>query len=357
MRLPATSYAPRERLMNLDHKDRLVLEEIQRDFPLVLRPFAAMADRCGLTENDTIDRIKKLVASGVIRDVRAILDAERIGYKSTLVAVKAERDRIDTLASSINLHPGVSHNYLRNHEYNMWFTLALREDKEFESEIEKLIGKPQADYLLLPALRKFKVRVEFQLSGRSDAEHQGRFHELAQQKAKSKRPAIRNCSKAPLEPLDDIDRKLLVLLQDRMEIVPELWSRAGQLLELSAEELFKRIRDLKDRGTIRRISGVLRHRRIGYAANGMACFRVEENAIEQAGIRAAEFAEVSHCYQRKTYPEWPYSLFAMVHGKSREETESVVQRIANAIDCSDYITLYSYKELKKERVRYFEEKD
>jgi DNA-binding Lrp family transcriptional regulator len=140
-----------------------------------------------------------------------------------------------------------------------------------------------------------------------------------------------------------------------MQIVPNPWMKAAGELAMPQQDFFERIRHLKESGAIRRISGVLRHRRVGFTANGMACFVVSEEAIAEAGKKAAEFSEVSHCYQRRTYPDWPYSLFAMVHGKSRKETESTIRRIAETIDCRGYITLYSTEELKKERVKYFEE--
>lgn len=325
--------------MELEHEDKLLLEEVQQDFPLVPRPFELIGKRCGLSEADVIDRIRILTSSGIIRDIAAILDAEKIGYKSTLVAAKVKPELVESLTSSINLHPGVSHNYLRNHEYNMWFTLALHEGKSFQSEIESLIGTLGVSYLILPAIRKFKVRVGFKLSDSS-----GQFRD----------ETIRKTA-AATRPLNELDRKLMVMLQEHMEIVLDPWSRAREELSLSHEELFARIHFLKSSGAIRRISGVLRHRRLGFAANGMACFRVGEDTIEEAGTRAAEFAEVSHCYQRSTYPDWPYSLFAMVHGKEREETDSIVSDIASSIGCDDYITLYSSKELKKERVKYFKE--
>ena len=326
--------------MELEHEDKLLLEEVQQDFPLVPRPFELIGKRCGLSEADVIDRIRILTSSGIIRDIAAILDAEKIGYKSTLVAAKVKPELVESLTSSINLHPGVSHNYLRNHEYNMWFTLALHEGEDFHSEIESLIGNSSLSYLILPAIRKFKVRVGFRLSDSP----RDQFHD----------EAIRETA-AENRPLDELDRRLMVLLQEHMQIIPDPWSRATHELALSHEELFTRIHFLKSIGAIRRISGVLRHRRIGFAANGMACFRVGEDAIGEAGMRAADFAEVSHCYQRKTYPDWPYPLFAMVHGKEREETDSIVREIASSIGCNDFITLYSSKELKKERVKYFKE--
>jgi len=336
--------------MELEHEDRLLLEEVQQDFPLVLQPFEAIGKRCGLSEASAIDRIKILSSSGIIRDIAAILDAEKIGYKSTLVAAIVKPELVESLASRINLHPGVSHNYLRDHKYNMWFTLALHEREDFQREIESLIGQPDVSYLILPAIRKFKVRVGFRLSGSAGP----RSSSHSQDKVQFRDETIRDAA-AENRPLDELDRKLMVLLQERMKIVPVPWSRVTHVLALSPEELFARIRFLKSIGAIRRISGVLRHRRIGFAANGMACFRVSEDSIEQAGMRAAEYAEVSHCYQRSTYPDWPYSLFAMVHGKEREETDCIVSDIAGSIGCDDYITLYSSKELKKERVKYFKE--
>jgi DNA-binding Lrp family transcriptional regulator len=121
--------------------------------------------------------------------------------------------------------------------------------------------------------------------------------------------------------------------------------------------LLEKARELEVAGIMRRFSAVLRHRRVGYTANGMACWVVPQSSVEGVGKLAAELPQVSHCYQRPAYPpRWPYSLFTMIHGRTKEQVEDVVQWIAQEAGLVQYEVLYSTREFKKERVRYFEEK-
>ncbi len=318
--------------------DKRLLDEIQLDLPLVSRPFEAIGRNCGLGETNVIDRLERLISSGIIREISAILDAKKIGYKGTLVAARVDTGSIDEVAARINSHPGVSHNYLRDHDYNMWFTLTVAEEEDFGKEIDALAGREPMAYLILPAIKTFKIRVNFQLS--SSPGKRARAHRS--HGANPKKPTA-------------VDRALLALLQENIPINSEPWRHVSRELGVDEAGLFSRIRRMKQAGAIRRISGVLRHRRIGFSANGMACFDIDESRVAEAGRKAAEFPGVSHCYQRQTYPQWPYSLFAMVHGKARSETDAAIRTIAERIECRNYIALYSSRELKKERVKYFKE--
>jgi DNA-binding Lrp family transcriptional regulator len=152
------------------------------------------------------------------------------------------------------------------------------------------------------------------------------------------------------------DRSIIAALQDGLAIVPKPWLQIARSLSIDEGELLGHVRRYKELGAIRRISAILRHRNVGYNANGMACFNIPEKDILLAGKRAAEFNQVSHCYQRPTFPEWKYALFAMVHEKSSKECDELISHIADSIHCNDYIVLYSIREFKKERVKYFMEK-
>ena len=320
--------------------EKTLLDLVQQDMPLRADPFAEIGTACGLSEADTIDKIRALVEAGLIREISAIFDAAKIGYKSTLVAAQVGPAAMDTLSARINGHPGVSHNYLRDYAYNMWFTLTIARKEEFRTVIDELLDNEPISYLILPAIRVFKIRMQLDLSGgpaRSDAVH--------------------TVPSGPAEDgdLSSSDRALVVALQDGIEIQSNPWQKPADSLGITVQELFSGIGDLKRSGALRRISAVLRHRKAGFTANGMACFRIAENAVAAAGKKVAQLRDVSHCYQRQTRPGWEYTLFAMVHGRSREYTDSAITEMARQIDCSDYLVLYSERELKKERVKYFRE--
>ncbi len=330
-------------MTSLSEVDRRLLEEIQQDFPLDPRPYREIGRRCGLTEEQTIRSIRGYFSGGLVRDVSALLDARKIGYQSTLAALRVPADRLETLAAVISRHPGVSHNYIREHAYNLWFTLALPREKSFADEIGELLDKhPVEDCLILPALRTFKLRVNF------------RFHDGDRSPGAGGACALEQTLNSRIE-LEEPDKRLLAILQETLPLLPEPWKAIAPVLGCTEAKLIASIELLKELGVIRRISAVLRHRRVGFDANGMACFNLPEERIEAAGEAAAQFAEVSHCYQRRTYPRWPYPLYAMVHARSKPECDARIREIAERIGCTDVLVLYSSREIKKERVKYFKE--
>jgi DNA-binding Lrp family transcriptional regulator len=196
------------------------------------------------------------------------------------------------------------------------------------------------DWLSLPALRVFKIRTHFGLArdGKQQAPA-GKGHKRQQDRAFS--PA---------------DVPYVRALQGALPLVPRPFAEVASPLGVSEEALLEKACSLQAAGIMRRFSAVLRHRRVGYTANGMACWVVPQSRIEEAGLRAAAYPQVSHCYQRPAYPpRWPYTLFTMIHGRTKEDVETVVSEIARETSIEQYQVLYSTHEFKKERVRYFEE--
>jgi DNA-binding Lrp family transcriptional regulator len=331
-------------MTGLSEADRRLLDEIQQDFPLDPRPYWVIGRRCGLTEVQTIRSMRGYLSGGLVRDVSALLDTGKIGYHSTLAALRVPADRLETLAAAISRHPGVSHNYIREHAYNLWFTLALPREKSFTDEIDALLDQhPVEGCLILPALRTFKLRVNF------------RFQDGGRSPGAGGTCVPEQTLKGRIE-LGEPDKRLLAILQETLPLLPEPWKAIAPVLGCTEPELIASIERLKGLGVIRRISAVLRHRRAGFGANGMACFNLPEERIEAAGEAAAQFAEVSHCYQRRTYPQWPYPLYAMVHARSKPECDARIREIAERIGCTDVLVLYSSREIKKERVKYFKER-
>ncbi len=325
--------------VHLSENDKKLLREIQRDLPLTQNPYHRIGAHCGLSEQNVIQRVKWLIDKGIIRDIPIIFNSWALGYKGTLVAVQTDNAHAESVAMKINSHRGVSHNYLRKHRFNLWFTLTIPKDCDFDEETKSLLeGELFIQYLILPSVRNFKIGVYFGLDEEDNT------------------LSYNNSQPNTSIDLSEKDRSIIAALQDGLAIVPKPWLQIAQSLDIDESELLGHVRRYKELGAIRRISAILRHRSVGYSANGMACFNIPEKDILLAGRRAAEFAQVSHCYQRPTYPEWKYSLFAMVHARSREECDDLISHIAESIDCDDYVVLYSIREFKKERVKYFMDK-
>lgn len=150
--------------MTLDSLDKQLLNIIQSHLPIEPEPYKKLAETLGTTEEDILARLKRLIEKGVIRRLGAIFDSRRVGYSGTLCAMKVPAERIEEVTAVINSFPGVTHNYLRDHPYNMWFTLLVESQAKLENTLEEIKRRTGiADMLYLPALRIFKIRVNFDL--------------------------------------------------------------------------------------------------------------------------------------------------------------------------------------------------
>jgi glutamate-1-semialdehyde 2,1-aminomutase len=326
-----------------------LLEELQNDIPLSPRPFAEIGNRCGLSEAESIRATREMLSEGLIREISTLLDGGKLGFKSTLVALSVPKEQIESVAERINRHPGVSHNYLRDHHFNIWFTLGIAKERDFAQTVEEIIDGKAENAMILTALRTFKLRVHLRMQ-------QDRATKLQERgKGGFGAPMAASLSMEHVQPapLTVFERAVLARLENPLPVEAQPWKAISSDLGVDEQRLFDTVSELKTRRVIRRIAAVLRHRRVGFTANGMAVLRIPDSRIETAGREAASFAEVSHCYQRKSYPQWPYSLYAMVHARTRQECTALVQNICRAVGCRDYQLLYSIREFKKKTHQVF----
>lgn len=148
----------------MDQLDKAILNRIQRNFPISSRPYLEIASQLGISEEEIISRIKDLKEAGLIRRMGGIFDSKKLGYTSTLCALKVPEDRIDEVAEVINSYPGVTHNYLRNHQYNMWFTYIAPSEEAIRVGLKEIKLKTHIDdQINLPATNFFKINVNFKL--------------------------------------------------------------------------------------------------------------------------------------------------------------------------------------------------
>src|ERR1700738_1757937 len=155
----------------LDDLDKRLLNLMQGRFPIAARPYAIVATGAGIPENEVIARVQHLIDHRIIRQVTPIFDTRALGYSSMLVAAKVDPENPWRAANIINAHPGVSHNYLRNHEFNLWFTIATEPDSKLglEGTLEVLAQAAGAESVRqLPTLRLFKIRMDLEMEGGTD---------------------------------------------------------------------------------------------------------------------------------------------------------------------------------------------
>ena len=155
--------------------------------------------------------------------------------------------------------------------------------------------------------------------------------------------------------LSDLDKKVIMALQRDLEVCPQPFLEVAQYLQITEEELLAAIRSLMARGYIRRFGATLRHQQSGYEANALVAWAVPEADLKRLGNRLAAQRAVTHCYARRPAPSWPYNLYTMIHGRTREECLKIAAEMAAAIGIEDYEMLFSETELKKTTMRYFKE--
>ena len=328
----------------LDEADKRLMNLLQSRFPLDPEPFAIVAAEAELELDDVLARTQRLLDGRIIREITPIFDTRALGYESMLVAAKVDAENPQRAARIVNAHPGVSHNYLRTHNFNMWFTIATPPDSELglQGTLEALMAETGAESMReLPTLTLFKINMNLEMEKGTDA--------LA--------AAVEAAPPRELEPqpYDEDDIALIRALQGPMEATARPYDAAAQELGISTEQLLDRLRAMVDRKILRRVAAILYHRRAGFSANGMGVWKVPEDEIMTTGAKMASFRGISHCYQRPTYEDWPYSVFTMAHGRSKEECDAILDSIAEecGMGPDDRATLYSSTEYKKIRLRYF----
>ena len=315
-----------------------ILSRIQKKFPLVAKPFEAIANELGISEDEVLAILQEEKANNIIRQTSAIFDTKRLGYTSSLVAFKIAPEKIDAAVEIINAHPGISHNYERNHDFNIWFTLAVAPDSKLglEKTLEILAKATEADdYIMLPTLKLFKISVKLNTTGKDE-----------------KKEKVKKVKHTEIE-MTPLYHAVIKRAQYDIAIESEPFKQTIDELGISYERFFTILVELQEAGIMRRFASILNHRKAGFNANAMVVWDVDAENGEAIGESAAAFSAVSHCYLRPKYANWPYNLFTMVHGKTTEETNAIIEEMAGEINAKSHMPLYSSREFKKVRIEYF----
>ncbi|MBN1815968.1 MAG: hypothetical protein JW828_01320 [Sedimentisphaerales bacterium] len=324
--------------MNLPLSDfeKVLLTVLQDPLPICRHPFAEVGVRLDGDELTVIEAIQDLKAKGWIRRFRGQINYRALGRTAVLAAASVSEDKLSETVERINAERGVSHNYLRDHPYNVWFTLQGGNEEEIEKKLTELGRQCGVTFYPLPAIKLFKLDVRFRLTGKA--------------------PAAAPIRIDPMTPGDTelslLEQKVLPRLQDDLPLVPAPFDTlAGR--DLAVVEVLDVIHSLMEKGVLRRIAAVLDHYRLGYTANVMFCATVDSPRIDSVGRTLAAVPQVSHCYERKTFPGFPYNLFAMMHARTQGQIHNAVQRFVTTHGIAEYALLGTIQELKKQPVRLF----
>lgn len=330
-------------IAGMDAIDQHLLNEMQDRFPLIREPFAELAARAGVTEAEAIAHVAGMRESGVLRQVSPIFDTKALGYNTSLVAMRVPEDRLKDAAEIVNAHPGVSHNYRRTHAFNMWFTIAVPPGSDLQAHVDALHEAAGAESTrMLPTLRLFKIGVTLDMTGERAINHRS----TPQYTHEDREVASKHT-------LSDRDIEIVRAVQGDLPLHSDPFAPPAAALGISVDDLLLALEDLQRRGYLRRFAAILRHRKAGFGANGMAVWAVPPEDIASMGQTMAGYTTISHCYQRPVYEDWKYNLFTMIHARKKGECEDFVAELAERHGLDDFAVLYSTTEYKKIRLEYF----
>lgn len=324
-----------------------LLTRIQADFPVKARPYAVLAEALGADEAQVISATRALRTGGVIRRIGAIFDSHRLGYRSTLCAIAVPEERIDEVASLISEYPNVTHNYEREDRYNVWFTLIAPTEARIIAILDEIAERTGiSDILNLPAVRLFKIKVDFDITG--------------EREQRAEAPPIIKPAEVEAVTLNREEKALARLLQSDLPVVERPFVEIARTLvecgyDVDEAWVLDKTREWVAERVIRRFGAAIRHHRTGFSANAMGVWSCPEERVEEVGRIMASFKEVSHCYERPTAPTWPANLYTMIHGRSRAEVVDAAERIREAASLEAPRLLYSVREFKKSSMKYFAE--
>jgi len=329
----------------LDERDKAIMSVIQSHLPVDRRPFERLAAYLRTDGDDVLEHVDRLRREGTIRRLGAVFDSRKLGYVSTLVAGRIDPDRLDEVAAEVTKLAGVTHNYRREHGYNLWFTLTAESQQRLDEILENLRQRTATPELhSMPALRVYKIRVDFQFEKSPSPSVAG---------AVSHSRSFDTPHEPSDAPLSEQQKQLVRLLQDDLRISHKPFDELADQVGWSVGQVLEQIEDWLSSGVIRRLGAVVRHQRLGFRANGMAVFDVPDDLIDIVGETFAHRPEISHCYRRPRLADFPYDLFAMIHGHSEDEVRELAAKLADELDIDNFTVLFSTKEYKKVSMKYF----
>lgn len=308
----------------------------QRDLPLDPAPYARIASSLGLSELTVLGMLCELWRSGVLSRVGAVVEPNTVGA-STLAAMAVPPARLEDVAARVNEEPGVNHNYEREHSYNLWFVVTGRDRQAIDTAIGRIESHTGHGVLDLPLRAAYHIDLGFPIVNGS---------------------AVRSCQRRAGNGgkvghrVSDEDLALLCAMENGLQIAPRPYADLAERLGTSEEEVIERLRKLLDDGIVKRLGLIVRHRELGYTANGMVVWDIGDDRVDEIGEAFAKYPFVTLCYRRpRRRPDWPYNLFCMIHGRDRETVLSQIGELRDRADNPPMDVLFSRRRFKQRGAR------
>ena len=327
----------------MDELRRCLIDDWQGGFPLCERPFALVAERLNTSEDTVLQALGELLADGTLTRFGPLYQIERLGGAFSLAALQVPEAEFERIAGIVNGFLEVAHNYRRDHAFNMWFVLATETPAGMNNMVDRIATATGLPVFNFPKEREYFIEARFAVGA-------GKIRGDASAPPSPPTPLPlweRGVSIQALKPL-------ILATQAGLPLTPRPYHAIAAQLGSDAETVMAGLHALLDAGAIRRIGVVPNHYRIGYAANGMTVWDVADQAVDELGEQVGGLEFVTHCYRRPRHlPNWPYNLFAMAHGGSRDEVATKAGRIAEVLGdaCRARDILYSTRILKKTGLR------
>ena len=318
-----------------DQRDRDLLGALQGELPLVSTPYAVIGQMIEMSEKEVIKRTERLKRDGLVRSISAQFDMRSLGYKSCLVAARVRPERIDDAAAVISAHPGVTQNYKRNNDFNLWFTVAVGPSSKLglDATIEVLGEQAECDVVRpLPTLKLYKT------TAAEGVESHAGENDVAQ---------------SDHAPLTATEIETIRQLQRDLPLQPRPFDSISRTAGIPADEIINSARTLLKRGQMRRFTASVQPRKTGFGATAMGVWVVPADRADEYAAQLAQHKSVSHCYLRPVYPDWPYNVYTTVHGRSVDECESIINDLAIDTGLTEKQALYPTREYKKTRISLF----
>lgn len=324
-----------------DSAEFALLNDYQHDFPLLDRPFAELASRHGLDEERVLGVFARWLREGTVSRIGAVLAPGRIG-ESALAALSVPADAVETVAARVSAIPEVNHNYLREHQINLWFVVTARTEAGFGAVIARIERETGYPVIVLPLQEAFHIDLGFDLDERKRAGCRA----VADVRPVGESPCL----------IPVLEEQLLMALQDGLPLTVQPYAEIGRRVGLSGDRVIEMITTWLDEGMLKRFGVVVRHHELGFIANAMCVWDVPDPFVSELGRSMGREPGVTLCYRRRrAAPVWPYNLFCMIHGRVRDEVLAVRDAIAqrHGLDQWQHAVLFSTRRFKQRGAHYF----
>lgn len=321
-----------------------IIHALQSDFPVEPNPFATVAAPLNLTEATLLTTLDGLLQSGFLTRFGPLFNAEQMGGGLTLAAMALPKEVFDSVAQVVNGFPEVAHNYARDHTLNMWFVVATETKPEIAqvlARIENLTGYPVFN---MPKLEEYRLGFKVQMG--ADGIDTVPLESLS--------PVTEMADGVDAAP-DWLDRAVVTATQNGLPLVANPYQVVADTIGCTADSVMDCLKRGLEKRWIRRIGVVPNHYRLGLRGNGMSVWSLPDHKVREAGLLVGSLGFVSHCYHRPRHlPDWPFNLFAMVHGQDNQAVAKKVSKIYRLLqaDLREYAILHSTRILKKSGLRF-----